>query len=53
MDNKMEDKMIDISTVKELMEIRQNTYQDATSMLFDSLHKRIEKQNNRIFELRR
>ena len=45
--------MIDISTVKELMEIRQNTYQDATSMLFDSLHKRIEEQNNTIFELRR
>ena len=47
------DEMVNISTVKELMALQQSAYKDATSMLFDSLHKRIEEQNNTIFELRR
>ena len=48
-----ENKLVDLSYVKELMTIQQNAYRDATSLLFNSLHKRIEDQNNVIYELRK
>ena len=51
MDNK--DKMIDLSSVKDLMALQQDAYRDATSLLFNSLNKRIEDQNNTIYELRK
>ena len=48
-----DDKMISLSTLKELLILQQNAYKDATSILFETLNKRIDDQNNTIFELRR
>ena len=47
------DKRISLSIMKELLALQLNAYKDATSLLFESLNKRIDNQNNTIFELRR
>ena len=39
--------------IKELLEIQQNAYRDATTILFKSMNDRIESQNQMIYELRR
>ena len=38
--------------IKQLLEIQQNAYKEATSMLFSSLNERIEAQNKLIYDLR-
>lgn len=48
-----DDKIISLSIMKELLALQLNAYKDATSLLFESLNKRIDDQNNTIFELRR
>ena len=45
--------MSDLANIKEFMSLQQDAYKDATSLLFNSLNKRIEDQNDIIFELRR
>ena len=45
--------MIEMTSMKDLLALQQSAYRDATSLLFDSLHKIIENQNNTIFELRK
>ena len=36
---------MDLDTIKDLLEIQKSAYKDATTLLFDTLNKRIEDQN--------
>ena len=44
---------MDLESIKELMALQQSAYKDATTILFDSLNRRIEDQNNKIYELQK
>ena len=44
---------MDLDTFKELLNAQQSAYRDATAMLFDSLNKRIEDQNSKLYELQK
>ena len=44
---------MDKDTLKEFLLVQQAAYKDATSLLFDSLNKRIDDQNAKLFELQK
>ena len=43
---------MDQDTIRNMLEIQQSAYKDATALLFDTLHKRIEDQNKLLYDLR-
>ena len=44
---------MDMERIRELLNIQQSAYKDATTILFDSLNKRIEDQNNKLYEFQK
>ena len=44
---------MDLNSVKELLNVQQSAYKDATAILFDSLNKRIDDQNNKLYEFQK